>query len=278
MREKPSSYHTKEKKKKWNTRGFYITLGVCLVAVGMAAWTTYDSITKTLQPVEEPAKQSPVGQTVSGVLVSQSEPQSQASSPITSSFVLSSAPNLVSSTQPSVGRPATSRVESSSQATVSQVAASSAPSTQSTTATVAEPKVFTYPLAKEITKAYSGDNLVYSQTMQDWRVHQGMDLRAKVGDLVKAIAEGKVEDIYEDALLGNVIVISHGTLEARYCGLGDTALVKTGAVVKAGQEIGSVGTVPLELAEEPHLHLELRRAGKLENPEDILTETVQKAS
>lgn len=277
MREQPSSYHTKEKKKKWNTRGFYITLGVCLVAVGMAAWTTYDSITKTLQPVEEPGQQSPVGQTVSGVLVSQ--PEGQASSQITSSLVLSSAPNLVvSSTQPPPSRPAASRVENSSQATVSQAVASSVSSAQSTAATVAEPKIFTYPLAKEITKAYSGDNLVYSQTMQDWRVHQGMDLRAKVGDLVKAIAEGKVEDIYEDALLGNVIVISHGTLEARYCGLGDTALVKQGAVVKAGQEIGSVGTVPLELAEEPHLHLELRRDGKLENPEDILTETAQKAS
>ncbi len=267
MREQRSYKDSNQKKKKWNTRGFYITLGVSLVAVGMAAWTTYASITNSLRQTDKPSSQSPVGQTVSGVTAS--EPESQT---VVSSMVPSSTPestvsrNTVSSEVPS-------RITSGSKPVVSSGAE---PSTQ--TVTVPEPKVFTYPLQKEITKAYSGDNLVYSETMQDWRVHQGMDLRAKVGDVVKTVAQGTVKDIYEDALLGNVIVISHGTLEVRYCGLGDTALVKKGATVKAGQEIGSVGTVPFELAEEPHLHLEIRRDGTLQDPETVLTESAQKAS
>ena len=43
-----SEQQANSKKKKWNTRGFYIALSVSLVAVGIAAWTTYDSITGNL--------------------------------------------------------------------------------------------------------------------------------------------------------------------------------------------------------------------------------------
>lgn len=271
MREQRSYTDPNQKKKKWNTRGFYITMGVCLVAVGMAAWTTYASITNSLKQVDSPTEQSPVGQTVSGIRTSSltSEVVSQPAS----STVSSRAAESTTESQTVPSRTGSAVVRGS----VSQ-AVSSAEGTGTAAQTVSEPSVFTYPIPKDITRAYSGDNLVYSPTMQDWRVHQGMDLRAKVGDLVKSAAEGTVTDIYKDTMLGNVIVISHGSVEIRYCGLGDTALVKKGASVKAGQEIGSVGTVPLELAEEPHLHLEVRRGDKLEDPASLLVESAEKAS
>ena len=30
--------------------GFYVALAVCLAAVGIAAWSTYDSVTRYLEP------------------------------------------------------------------------------------------------------------------------------------------------------------------------------------------------------------------------------------
>lgn len=262
-----SEKQTNAKKKKWNQRGFYIALSVCLVAAGVAAWTTYSGITSQLREANQsPSVQNSaaqVGRAVSGVQESRvesagtSQPESQA-------------PSSQSSHTPSQS----SRVTSSASSSGNRAPASSAPAQSAApTQAAVNPTVFTYPLAKDVTKAYSGDRLVYSQTMQDWRVHEGLDLRAKTGDAVMAIAEGTVKDIYEDAMLGNVIVISHGSVEASYCGLGNTPLVKKGAAVKAGQKIGSVGVVPMELTEETHLHLQLKRDGVLIDPEELLTES-----
>jgi murein DD-endopeptidase MepM/ murein hydrolase activator NlpD len=47
--------------------------------------------------------------------------------------------------------------------------------------------------------------------------------------------------------------------------------VKKGDTVKAGQKIGSVGTVQCELVDKPHLHLEIKKSGKLIDPMSILT-------
>ena len=69
-----SEQQANSKKKKWNTRGFYIALSVSLVAVGIAAWTTYDSITGNLNSATDvsqstvDSKKTPTGQTSSGVL------------------------------------------------------------------------------------------------------------------------------------------------------------------------------------------------------------------
>ena len=107
--------------------------------------------------------------------------------------------------------------------------------------------------------------------MQDWRAHLGVDLSAKNGDAVSSIAAGVVKDIRQDDLLGNVIEIEHTDgLVSRYCGLGDTFLVKEGDSVTSGQKIGSVSTVPYELAERPHLHLEITKDGSPIDPLSIL--------
>lgn len=265
-----SEQQANSKKKKWNTRGFYIALSVCLVAVGVAAWTTYDSITGNLNSATDvsqstvDSKDTPTGQAVSGVL-EQSSVDNQLESKASAILPSSSPAEQTKST--------VSQVTRKPEQTSSMASQTSKPAS-----TTINPTVFSYPLAKDITKAYSGDNLVFSQTMQDWRVHQGTDLRAKAGDAVAAIAEGTVKDIYDDPMLGNVIVISHGSVEAYYCGLGDTALVKKDASVKAGQKIGSVGVVPMELTEEPHLHLELKKDGKWVDPAEILTESAKKVS
>lgn len=224
-------------------KGFYIALGVCLIAIGVAAWTTYDSVVKYANPSESSSTAAsqtvkPTDKTVSGVTgkPSSSSTASKASSSSTASKPVSSVP-------------------------------------AKTAGIITNGKVtYYYPVGQAVSKKYSGSNLVKSVTMNDFRVHSGTDFTAKIGDVVCAIADGKVTDIYKDDLLGNVMVISHnGSVIARYCGLGDTPLVKKGANVKSGQKIGSVSTVPFEMVEPPHLHLEIKKDGVLVDPVSILS-------
>ena len=71
-------------------------------------------------------------------------------------------------------------------------------------------------------------------------------------------------------MYGNVIVISYGNVDVYYCGLGSTALVEAGENVIAGQDIGSVNTIPCESIEAPHLHLEMKKDGASIDPSTLL--------
>lgn len=224
-----------QKKGKNNSKGFYIALGVCLIAIGVAAWTTYDSVVNYASPGENTSSTAPTNNTVSGVFVSEA-PSSTVSSHV-------SAP--------------------------SSSASSVAPSSKAP-AKKASAKVWTYsyPVGKDVLQKFSEDP-VYCKTTQDWRAHTGVDFSAKEGDPVKAIADGKVEKTYVDDKYGSTTVIRHGDVEAWYCGLKDTK-VKAGENVTSGQEIGTVGTVPLETSEASHLHLMIKQDGGYVDPLSIL--------
>ena len=129
---------------------------------------------------------------------------------------------------------------------------------------------FVLPVNGTIFAAFSGDELVYNKTMDDWRTHNGIDIRANRDNAVKAATDGTVTAVYADGMLGNVIEIDNGKYTVRYCGLGDNLLCKKGDVVKQGDSIGVVGEVPLESSEESHIHLEILKDGVLQNPDNYL--------
>ena len=100
-------------------------------------------------------------------------------------------------------------------------------------------------------------------------MHTGVDLAATQGEAVKSAADGTVKNVYSDDSLGNTVVITHGTIEAYYCGLGQTS-VKKGDKVKKAQQIGTVGIVPSESADASHLHLAMKQDGKFIDPLTVL--------
>ena len=131
---------------------------------------------------------------------------------------------------------------------------------------------YKYPLTEAVENGYT-EELVYSETMGDWRAHPAVDFKGSEGDKVVAINDGLVIDVYNDSMLGQVVVIDHGAkLVAKYCGLKSVS-VKKGSYVDIGNEIGTLGKVPCESKNETHLHLETTLDGKSVNPLDVMGKT-----
>lgn len=138
------------------------------------------------------------------------------------------------------------------------------------TETATEPQTVQIPLENGIALSFSGTELIYSETLQDWRTHDGTDFFAEEAEEVQAAAGGTVTAIRDDTLMGTVVVIESEETEWSYCGLSRPVAVEQGETVVSGQVIGTVGTLPAESADEPHLHLEVRQNGELVDCESLM--------
>ena len=95
-------------------------------------------------------------------------------------------------------------------------------------------------------------------------VHKGTDFRARMGDAIYSIAEGKVVLADELYFEGNCIIIDHGNrVFSSYFHL-SKLLVKKGTIIKAGEVIGLAGDTGISTA--PHLHLSVHIDSTLVDP------------
>ena len=124
------------------------------------------------------------------------------------------------------------------------------------------------PVNGEILNPFSKGELVKSETLDVWKTHDGVDIKAEKGTLVRAMNKGRVIEIMEDALWGNCILIDHGNgVIGHYYNLSPEMMVHEGDEVTAGQTIGSVGdTASCEAAELSHLHFALKKNGEWIDP------------
>lgn len=166
--------------------------------------------------------------------------------------------------QPSA-QPSESPVSSSAQ---QPSGAASAAGDTSGASSVSSAALSVSPADAEPVRAFSGSELVYSETMGDWRTHNGADYAAEAGDTVHAVTAGTVVGTAEDPLWGTVVEIKDGDGNTwRYCGL-DKAEVKAAEEVHRGDVLGTVGTIPSEREDDAHLHLEyLDENGTYQDPE-----------
>lgn len=118
---------------------------------------------------------------------------------------------------------------------------------------------FEKPVEGEVVREYAKDNLVYSETLQEWTTHAGIDIKADKTTIVKAAEEGTIKSIKNDPRYGLTIVIEHDEhYQTIYSNLLTSEFVVEGEKVEKGQAIGTVGnTAVFEIADEPHLHFEI---------------------
>lgn len=228
---------------------FYTALGICILAVGVAAYTTYDSIKRFAGSDED-------------ITASKTQQRHKTQSNNSSANNNKNTANKENHIEKNSDKPH-SKIKNS---------VNSHRNHQKIISTNAESSgVIVYPTSKNIIKNFSGENPVFSKTLNDWRVHKGIDLAAEQGSKIKAITNGKVKEIYNDTLYGITMVIEHdGGFTAYYSGLGETTLVNVDDKVESGQEIASINNIPCEAADGYHLHLSIKKDDKFVNPTEIL--------
>ena len=118
---------------------------------------------------------------------------------------------------------------------------------------------FQKPVEGEIVKEFAQDNLIYSNTLEEWVTHTGIDIKADKTTVVKSAEAGVVKSIKNDPRYGLTIVIEHDeTYQTVYSNLLTSEFVVEGEKVEKGQSIGTVGnSAVFEIADEPHLHFEI---------------------
>lgn len=130
---------------------------------------------------------------------------------------------------------------------------------------------FALPSENNITKHFSGGEMVKNTTTDDWRAHTGIDIAGKVGDPIKCICDGTVTDVRDDELWGTTVTVDHGNgISSEYRGLGRGSTPEVGTQVKINDKIGNLGEIPVEKADGVHLHLEIREQDKLIDPEKVI--------
>ena len=128
------------------------------------------------------------------------------------------------------------------------------------------------PLDGTTVTVFSMTELLYDETMADWRTHSGIDIKAEEGDAVKTAADGVVKEVRYDDLMGVTVVITHEDgYETQYSCLQQEPPVEQGKTVKAGDIIGLVGsTASAEADVGPHLHFSVSKDGKVIDPAEYV--------
>ncbi|MBO5357114.1 MAG: M23 family metallopeptidase [Clostridia bacterium] len=129
---------------------------------------------------------------------------------------------------------------------------------------------FVLPVTGDISIDFSDTVPVFSQTMNDYRTHLGVDISASLGSDVIAVADGTVTNVWDDPFMGTCVSIEHsGNAVSIYKNLDPVVKdgIIIGASVKSGDVIGAIGESAMnEIAEEPHLHYELKVDNKHVDP------------
>lgn len=221
--------------------GFYAALGICLVTAAVAGWFLLLDGSKSGETETPPVEAAAPAEVPAEVSEAPAEPETPPE-PEPAAEVPAAAMPEVSVPEPDVP-------------------------------VVAEaPQLVVSPLSGKVVAAFSVDQLVYSETMGDWRTHDGIDISAQAGTKVLAASAGTVLAVEDDALMGTTVTLGHGDgYQTTYACLQATPAVEQGDAVTAGQVIGAVGTTAAaESAQGPHLHFSVTKDGDAVDPEEYL--------
>ena len=127
---------------------------------------------------------------------------------------------------------------------------------------------FTTPVKGQILREFATDSLVYSNTLEEWITHNGIDIKADKTSVVSAAAPGKVYAIKNDPRYGLTVIIDHDNgYRTIYSNLLTSEFVVEGEEVEQGQSIGTVGnSATFEICDDYHLHFELLKDNQYLDP------------
>ena len=217
-------------------KAFALVLTACLLAAAAAGvWavrTVRNELKQNLDAVRSPSSTAPgIDEgihTSPGVAGEEEAEWQQQNAPAANSVA-----NVPKADSSSGGAASSSGARSGS----GSVREPSALQTESLPASSSAAPASTQPVSGRVLNSYSGDELVYSKTLGDWRTHNGVDYACAQDAQVCAPAAGKVTAVDTDSRWGSVVCIedSAGHLW-RVCGTADPT-VQTGDEVSVGQKV-----------------------------------------
>ena len=249
-------------------KAFALVLTACLLAAAAAGvWavrTVRNELKKDLDAVRSPSSTAPgIDEGINtspGVAGEEEAEWQQQNAPAANSVA-----NVPKADSSSGGAASSSGARSGS----GSVREPSALQTESLPASSSAAPASTQPVSGRVLNSYSGDELVYSKTLGDWRTHNGVDYACAEGSEVSAPCSGKVTETGTDGRWSSVVTLEDASGRLwRVCGVNSPA-VKPGDTVTAGQKLGTVGTISCECAEEAHIHLEVLQNGQYLDPAKI---------
>ena len=239
-----NSHNHKKRKSAKSTVSFYISLAICITAIGLAVWSTFTSYSEYKEKKNEltTVTATQANNPVTGVTVERTETSTTTVTETTTSTTM---PTTTTAPVPST---TLSAVE-----TMLQV-----------------PGSLIYPIEDtKVSKAFSED-AVYSKTMGDYRSHLGLDFACKKDDKVLAMADGVVGDIYTDERMGKVIILDCGSFMIYYSGV-DNIMVEINDTITKGDVLSNVGGIPCESKDGIHLHVAVRVNGSYVDPLSVIS-------
>lgn len=124
------------------------------------------------------------------------------------------------------------------------------------------------PVKGQVIREFAKESLVFSNTLQEWITHNGVDIKADKTTVVKSAASGTVTTIKNDPRYGLTVIINHDNgYQTIYSNLLTAEFVVKGEKVEKGQSIGTVGnSASFEVADDYHLHFELLKNNEYLDP------------
>ncbi len=242
----PDEKNWKNKLSKFfNNKGFYVILAVCILIVAATA------IYVTTQNMNSP------------------------DTSMNDEKIIPGEANVDQGDQAKAVTGTVGKTEAANQSTAVNTPAKETVTKPKTTTTTAVIK-FNRPVDGTIMKDYTRDvNTFYeSKTLGDIRAHNGIDYKVDKLTKVRAVADGTV-CLVENNANGITVEISHGSngLKTLYAGLSKQGLenISFGLKVKANEIIGLVGDpIQSECEDGAHLHFEVLKNGKSVDPAPYL--------
>lgn len=231
-----SRYYTNNQKSRREKIGFYTAFSICLIAVCMAVYSTYNSVTDT--------KAKPASTVETGVAA--------VVEPVTGVPASVPAPTLGLTPIRDYTVPTeTSEPDTLPEQTTEAVTKGRADALE--TMLAAEVSLNMPTKSGHVLREYSKDS-VYYKTVNSWKPHTGVDFDGELGDDVLAMLNGEVTKVTEDKMYGKTVEVSINNVIVGYSGLGAVS-VKQGDKLERGDKIGTVGTVPIEASDKNHIHV-----------------------
>ncbi len=127
---------------------------------------------------------------------------------------------------------------------------------------------FDLPISGDIITEFAKDKLVFSETLNEWITHDGVDILGEVASPVKVAYDGVVESVKMDPRYGNTIIVKHkDDYKTIYSNLSTLDLVYVGKKLKQGDIISGVGEgFGFESKEGAHVHYEVIKGNENINP------------